>query len=175
MRLFAVALVFAPAALAVVACENPDANQGATAPTATSPYGAYPPPGYPPGYGQPGYPQQPGYAPTAAPGYTAQPYPAPGPAPYPAPTAAPPNYPAPAPAPGPAPGPPPAPAGSSSMSAPGPLALPCQNDTICGTHHCNTQYGKCAFPCQSAADCVAPNACTMGICAPALPGAPTGH
>jgi hypothetical protein len=56
------------------------------------------------------------------------------------------------------------------MATPGPLALPCQSDAICGTHHCNTQYGKCAFPCQTAADCIAPNQCTMGVCAPALPG-----
>jgi hypothetical protein len=169
MRAFAVALLFVPVALVVAACENPDANQGATAPTATSPYGAYPPPGYPPGYGQPGYP-----APTAAPGYPQQPYPTAAPAPYPPATAAPPpNYPppGPAPAPGPGPGAPPPPAGSAAMSTPGPLALPCQNDGICGTHHCNTQYGKCAFPCATAADCVAPNVCTMGICTPALPGA----
>jgi hypothetical protein len=56
------------------------------------------------------------------------------------------------------------------MATPGPLALPCQNDMVCGLHHCNTQYGKCAFPCQTAADCVAPNSCTMGVCLPAPPG-----
>jgi hypothetical protein len=56
------------------------------------------------------------------------------------------------------------------MAIPGPLALPCQSDMVCGLHRCNTQYGKCAFPCQTAADCVVPNACTMGICLPAPPG-----
>ena len=83
-----------------------------------------------------------------------------------APTAPPPSYPAPGPAPA-------APAGSGAMATPGPLALPCQSDLVCGLHHCNTQYGKCAFPCQTATDCVAPNTCnTMlgGICTPAMPG-----
>ncbi|HEY3818710.1 MAG TPA: hypothetical protein VGL81_16180 [Polyangiaceae bacterium] len=174
MRAFAVALVLIPAtALVVAACEPPqDANQPAAAPT--GPYGAYPPPGYPPGYAAPGYAPPgaapTGYAPPAAPppGYTAQPAPAPYPAP--APTAPPPGYPAPAPA----PGAPPAPAGSGAMATPGPLALPCQSDLVCGLHHCNTQYGKCAFPCQTSADCVAPNTCNSalgGICTPALPGA----
>ena len=40
---------------------------------------------------------------------------------------------------------------------PGPLAFSCQNDVPCGTHHCNMQYGKCAFPCQTADDCISPN------------------
>jgi hypothetical protein len=41
----------------------------------------------------------------------------------------------------------------------------------CGTHHCNTQYGKCAFPCQSATDCITPNQCLAGFCVPAPPQA----
>ncbi len=170
MRAFAVALFLVPAALVAAACEPPqDANNPAGSPTATSPYGAYPPPGYPPGYAPPGYAAPgaapPGYAPPPAappPGYTA------APAPYPAPTAPPPSYPPPAPGPGPA-----APAGSGAMATPGPLALPCQSDLVCGLHHCNTQYGKCAFPCQTAADCAAPNTCNTalgGICTPAMPG-----
>jgi hypothetical protein len=55
------------------------------------------------------------------------------------------------------------------MAVPGLLALPCQSDVTCGFHHCNTQYGKCAFPCQTAVDCIAPNACNMGVCLP-MPG-----
>jgi hypothetical protein len=41
----------------------------------------------------------------------------------------------------------------------------------CGTHHCNLQYGKCAFPCQSAVDCLSPNSCVAGLCVPAPPQA----
>jgi hypothetical protein len=52
------------------------------------------------------------------------------------------------------------------MSTPGPLALPCSSDATCGLHHCNTQFSKCAFPCQTAADCIAPNQCMMGVCLP---------
>jgi hypothetical protein len=55
-------------------------------------------------------------------------------------------------------------AGSDALATPGPLALPCKSDVSCGTHHCNTQYGKCAWPCQTAADCVAPNTCSKGVC-----------
>jgi hypothetical protein len=72
------------------------------------------------------------------------------------------------------PPPPPMPAGSGQMAVPGPIAFACHDDVPCGTHHCNLQYGKCAFPCQSAVDCLAPNACTMGLCVPA-PAAPTTH
>jgi hypothetical protein len=144
---FAVTISFPP----VVACGNSDATPQPTAPTAG--YGAYPP-GYP-AQGQPpppqGYPPAsypPGYGP-AAPQYTAA-----APAPY-----APPPPPAPV-APYPA-----APAATATMSTPGLLALPCQSDAICGLHHCNTQYGKCAFPCQTAVDCVSNN-CIMGVCLP---------
>jgi hypothetical protein len=56
------------------------------------------------------------------------------------------------------------------MAVPGAIAFQCHDDVPCGTHHCNVQYGKCAFPCQSAADCIAPNACMAGFCAPPLPG-----
>lgn len=127
--------------------------------TAATAYGAYPqayPPatGYPAaaGYPQPGaYPQQPASAPTYPPGqYPAQAPTAPTPAV--APTAT-------------------APASGGTMAVPGPLALPCQNDLSCGTHHCNTQYQKCAFPCQSAADCLSPNQCMAGLCVPSVPQA----
>ena len=64
-----------------------------------------------------------------------------------------------------------APAAGGQMAVPGPVAFQCQNDVPCGTHHCNTQYGKCAFPCQSAADCIAPNSCMMGLCVPQMPQA----
>ncbi|HEX3598032.1 MAG TPA: hypothetical protein VHU80_23140, partial [Polyangiaceae bacterium] len=72
-----------------------------------------------------------------------------------------------APAPAPA-----APAAGGTMATPGPLALPCQNDSACGFARCNVQYSKCAFPCQSQVDCGAGNSCnTMtGLCLPG--GAP---
>ena len=59
----------------------------------------------------------------------------------------------------------------SGMATPGPLALPCQSDAVCGTHHCNTQYGKCAFPCVDAnVDCIQGAQCAAGFCIPKLPG-----
>jgi hypothetical protein len=58
------------------------------------------------------------------------------------------------------------------MSVPGPAATPCNADgPICGTHHCNVQYQKCAFPCTNAEfDCLQGNQCAMGFCVPKLPG-----
>jgi hypothetical protein len=126
--------------------KNQDNTQPNAAATATG-YPGYPQQqGYPPAAGQypPGqYPQ--GQAPPPAGAYGQQ-YPAP------AATAAPP--------------PAAAPAGSGQMAVPGPIAFQCQNDVPCGTHHCNMQYGKCAFPCQSAADCISPNQCVAGLCVP---------
>jgi hypothetical protein len=120
-------------------------QQPAMAPTATAPYG---------------YAQQPGAYPTAtatAPyGYPQQGAPQQA---YPTATAMPTA----------------APTTAGQMATPGPLALPCSNDVACGTHHCNTQYAKCAFPCQSAADCISPNACVMGLCVPQMPGAAPAH
>jgi hypothetical protein len=54
---------------------------------------------------------------------------------------------------------------------PSPLALPCQSDITCGTHKCNLQVGKCAFPCAAATDCAAGLQCMSGLCVPGL-GAP---
>ena len=52
-------------------------------------------------------------------------------------------------------------------SQPSPLALPCQSDITCGTHRCNLQVGKCAFPCANAqTDCAAGMACMSGVCMP---------
>jgi hypothetical protein len=136
-------IAFFAIALSVACGSNNPNNQGA-APTATAPYGA--PPGYPPGYGPQGAP--PGYATAPPPGY-------PPPGGY----AQPGGYPQ-QPAPGPAPAP-----GGAQLSTPGPLALPCQSDATCGLHHCNTQYGKCTFPCQTGTDCLTNN-CVMGVCLP---------
>ena len=58
----------------------------------------------------------------------------------------------------------------TATAAPNPLALPCQSDITCGTHKCNTQTGRCAFPCASAQDCAAGMGCMNGLC---IPGAPT--
>lgn len=56
----------------------------------------------------------------------------------------------------------------STMSVPGALALPCSNDSACIMGRCNTQYGKCAYPCQSAADCAQGASCNTlsGLCLP---------
>jgi hypothetical protein len=65
-----------------------------------------------------------------------------------------------------------APAGSGGMATPGPMAFACQNDSPCGTHRCNTQFQKCAFPCQTAVDCAQGNNCMAGVCLPKAPGSP---
>ena len=101
---------------------------------------------------QAGYPQQ---------QYPQHPYPA-----QPAPTAAPaPAAPAaPAPAAPAAPGA--APATAGTMSQPSPMAFPCTTDAQCITHRCNTPFGKCAWPCQSDADCTPGNRCQAPACIP---------
>jgi hypothetical protein len=107
------------------------------------------------GYAPNGYPTgAPTAYPTAAPVTTGYPGAPTGYPPAPAPTA-------------PAPGAPAA-AAPGQMATPGPLALPCQNDSSCGLAHCNVQFQKCAFPCQSATDCIQGSSCnTMsGLCLP---------
>jgi hypothetical protein len=143
MRLLVTLSVMVGLFVVAAACakKQDDTAQPNTAPTGTM-TGGY---GYPqPTYGQPQpYPQpQPTYA-QPQPTY-AQPQPT---APQPQPTTT----------------------GTGQMAVPGPIAFQCQNDAVCGTHHCNTQYGKCAFPCQTAADCIAPNQCIAGLCVPAPP------
>jgi hypothetical protein len=129
-------------------CKKEDSSQGATAPTA-SVSGGYPP-GYGPGYPQQGYPQQ---------GYPQQGYPQGQPTGYPTgpqPT----GYPT---------GPAPTGAPAATMAVPGPMAFPCTSNANCGLAQCNTQYGKCAFPCaNSEADCIQGAMCnTMtGFCVP---------
>ena len=130
-------------------------------PTTAAAYPGYPPGSAPPppGYPAPQTQQQPppGYPPAPAATYSQYPQQAP-----PAPTAPPQT----------APPPVPPPAASGQMAVPGPIATPCQNDVPCLTHRCNVQYGKCAFPCQSAVDCIAPNQCIAGVC---MPSAPPAH
>ncbi|MGD0527354.1 MAG: hypothetical protein ABSE49_19590 [Polyangiaceae bacterium] len=135
------AVVVASVAVLAAACQPRD--QGAVQPNGMPPAGY---PAYPPGQTPPGYPP-PGQ--TAAPGY-------------------PPGYPPPT-TPTAMPGTTPPPAGSGQMAVPGPIAFQCKDDVPCGTHHCNLQYGKCAFPCQSAADCLSPNSCQLGLCVPMPP------
>lgn len=62
------------------------------------------------------------------------------------------------------------PATAATLSAPGPLALPCTSDAQCATARCNTQFGKCVFPCQNDNDCIAPNRCMAGACLPNVTG-----
>jgi hypothetical protein len=117
---------------------------------AEAPPQPYPPQGQ---YPQGQYPQQQGQYPQQQGQYPQQQYPQqPG---------------APATAPGAAPGA--APAAGGTMATPGPLALPCQNDSACGFAKCNVQFQKCAFPCQNTAvDCAPGNACNTatGLCLP---------
>lgn len=51
------------------------------------------------------------------------------------------------------------PVAPGQMAVPGPTALSCQNDSQCLSHRCNTQYGKCAFPCLSDTDCIQGTTC----------------
>ena len=115
---------------------------GSDPPPATNPSANPNQPGYYPPQGQQPYPQQ-----TAYPQQQPQPYPQQ----QPQPTGAP-------------------PAAGGAMATPGPLALPCQADSACGLHRCNTQFQKCAFPCAGPPDCANGNQCTMGICTPAMGG-----
>lgn len=57
------------------------------------------------------------------------------------------------------------------MSTPAAVAFPCQTDAQCLTHRCNTQYGKCAWPCASDADCAPGNQCVAPACVPKVGGA----
>ena len=61
-----------------------------------------------------------------------------------------------------------APGAAGPMATPGPLALPCTADSACILARCNTQYGKCAYPCQTAADCSTGASCNAmsGLCLP---------
>ncbi len=153
--------------VAAVGCGKKDEGAPPVTPNqATSaPYGQQPPPGYgaPPGYPQqpqqPGYPQQPGaYPQQPPPGYPQQPgaYP----------QQPPPGYPAPG-------GATPAPAAGGQLAVPNAAALPCSSDANCGTHKCNAQYGKCAFPCETDFDCIQGAFCFKGpipACLPKPPG-----
>lgn len=93
-------------------------------------------------------------------------YAPPAPAPAPAPVAPAPAPAAPAPAPAPA-APGAAPATPGALSTPSPMALACTADANCLTHRCNTQFGKCAWPCQTDTDCNPGNRCMAGACVPA--------
>src|SRR5688500_8559350 len=38
---------------------------------------------------------------------------------------------------------------ATTLSTPDATAFPCQSDAQCVTHRCNTQFGKCAYPCRA--------------------------
>jgi hypothetical protein len=61
-----------------------------------------------------------------------------------------------------------APTANKSMAVPGPGAFQCSSDAQCLLGRCNTQYGRCAYPCRSTEnDCKAGNVCTAaGLCMP---------
>jgi hypothetical protein len=142
-------------ALVVAACKKKDEDQ----PPAQGGYPQQQPYGQQPNYGaQPGqqpYGQQPGYQQQQQP-YGQQPQPQQG---YgqqpqqgygqqPAPTAT-----------------------GGAMSTPAPMAFPCTSDATCYPHKCNTQVGKCAWPCQTANDCQAGAQCMAPMCVPPMGGA----
>ena len=62
---------------------------------------------------------------------------------------------------------------AAPAAAPSPLALPCQSDITCGTHRCNPQTRRCAFPCASNADCAGGFSC-MGAGGPTALCVPGG-
>ncbi len=149
MRILLTCMAVTSLFVAAGACKKQDDTAApSTAPSAA--YSAYP-------AQQPAYAQQP--YPAAAPTAPYGAYPQPGAQPMPTAPAAAPMQTAP-------------PGASAAMAVPGPVAFQCQNDVPCGTHHCNMQYGKCAFPCQTSADCITPNSCVMGLCVPAINMAP---
>lgn len=147
MRILGISSAVIVCFVAIACAKQADPPPATPTPGAQGQYPGYPaqPQPYP---AQQGYPAQPGY-PAQQPYPAQQAYPQPGAAPQPA-----------------APGVSPAPSGQ--MATPGPLALPCQNDQGCGLAHCNVQFSKCAFPCQTPADCVTGATCnTMtGFCLP---------
>jgi hypothetical protein len=58
---------------------------------------------------------------------------------------------------------PPLTAPTETMAVPHPDAPKCQSDSACADgHRCNTRYGRCAWPCESDADCVAGMQCIVG-------------
>jgi hypothetical protein len=55
------------------------------------------------------------------------------------------------------------PADPATLTVPGPAAAPCTNDSMCLNHRCNLPYGKCAFPCDTDADCVRGTFCFKAV------------
>lgn len=62
----------------------------------------------------------------------------------------------------------PAAAPSATMSKPADYAFPCQSDAQCVAHRCNVAAGKCAWPCQTNADCQPGFQCLSPQCVPAI-------
>lgn len=143
------ALFLGLVATLITAC---DRNRGADDPsTLQGQQQGYPPPQ---GYQQPPQGYQQGYQQQPPPGYQ-QGYPAPQQG-YPQQPQQ--GYPQATPAPAP---------------APSPLALPCQSDITCGTHRCNPQTARCAFPCTANTDCAGGFSC-MGAGGPTAICVPGG-
>jgi len=119
-----------------------------------------------PGYGQPGY-GQPGYGQPPPPGY-GQPQPGYG-QPQPGYGQPQPGYGQPQPGYG-----QPQPTATATSLPPSPLALPCQNDSVCIAYKCNLQTQRCAMPCASNNDCAGGFNCmgagsATAICVPGMP------
>jgi hypothetical protein len=54
------------------------------------------------------------------------------------------------------------------LAKPADEALVCRDDAKCAGHRCNARYGKCAWPCQTDADCVEGARCRVGLGAVAV-------
>ena len=62
---------------------------------------------------------------------------------------------------------PPAPGGGGSKTMnPDPEGFLCKTDADCVLHRCNTKRGRCAYPCESDADCSAGTRCGAPACVP---------
>jgi hypothetical protein len=65
------------------------------------------------------------------------------------------------------------PAPGPAAPDPSALAFPCTMDANCLTHRCNTALGRCAWPCQSDADCQPNTQCVTPACIPIIGQRPT--
>jgi hypothetical protein len=61
-----------------------------------------------------------------------------------------------------------APGTAPATSEPAAIAFPCQSDATCVSHKCNTQVGKCVWPCQTNNDCQAGFQCVPPGCVPVM-------
>jgi hypothetical protein len=61
--------------------------------------------------------------------------------------------------------------GMSKTMNPDPEGFVCKSDTDCVLHRCNTKHSRCAYPCESDADCAPGTRCGAPACIPVNPTA----